>query len=212
MTSLIRPLKLRVCDDQNRPSIFINLYSELSYTERFGDRDSFTFSISRKAENVDYLVPGRVLIVPKDDSHDTMRALVIKQISADADTVTVSGCDYLWELFTYRLCLNGIQTGTGYDTMTGAAETLARHYIDVNIISATDTRRRDPNVTMETAHSPALGKTLTVNARLHSLQEILETICLTGGIGIEGVLVEDSSTQGWHVEIRMSEGTDRSQT
>lgn len=212
-TSLIDPLKLRVCDDNYNPSVIVNLYNALSYTERFANRDSFAFEIQRSAKNAEYLEVGKILLVPKDSTHETMRVLIIKQIEVNESTITVSGNDYIWDLLTARIVLDGTATGTGYDTQEGVAETVARHYIETNLTAAVNTSRRDELVYLEAAHDTPVGGNVKIEGRFQTLQEIMESICTQGQIGIEGVLVETTDVDwGWLIEIRISSGVDRSQT
>ena len=217
MTTLIPSVRIKLCDDNNIPAVFLSQFSEWSYTERINGRDSFEVTVPRSAPHADMLTPGRLIITQKTDDTSKQIVLIVKQVSVDSDSVTASGCDYLWELFAYRLVVAGLVTSDrlyddATDSQTGAAETVARHYIEYNLTSATDTSRQDSNVTLETAHSPALGGEVTIDARLDTLAEVLETCCIVGNIGIEGILVEDSTAQGWHIEIQITEGTDRSQT
>lgn len=211
--TMISPLRLRICDAEGLPSIGLAIYSGITYTERFADRDSFEFTISRKEQHAAELIPGRIVLVPADEQHDTMRALIIRQIEVDDTEITVSGTDYVWDLFGARISLAGTDSGTGYDTQTGPAETVARHYISANITAAADARRRDANVELETAHAEPYGSTVTIEARYQTLQEILESVCTQGGIGICGTVREDNTRPtGWYIEINILSGTDRSQT
>lgn len=212
MNNFIKPLHLRLCDENYFQTTPINLYSEITYTARFANRDSFEFTISRHAKHADKLRVGAILITPKEETSDSKRALIIKQIDVSDDTIVCSGNDYLWELFSVRLALTGTTTGTGYDTQTGPAETVARYYIQANITEAENELRRDALVKLEPEHETPLGDTCYIDARFQTLQEILESICTQGNIGITGELVEDASLEwGWHIEIRIQSGTDRSQ-
>jgi len=213
MTGLINPLILRVCDDEGKPTIFINLYSELTYAERFQERSSFEFSVSRNMKNADELIPGRFVILPKDQYRNRMRLMIIKQISVDETTITVSGCDYLWELLQYRIALYGTDTGTGTDKQTGVAETVARHFIAKNITECDDTRRRDPNIQLVVFPAHPVGKDVTIEGRFQTLAEIVETCCTVGEIGIDAELVvDDTKATGWYLSVSFLEGTDRSQS
>lgn len=199
---------LWICGDDYKPITPVTLYNDLSYTERFCDRDSFEFEISRDAKNAQHLLPGRVLIVPMPEDS---KALIIKQIEVTDKDIIVSGNDYLWDLLTARLALAGTKAGSGTDTQTGAAETVARHYIEANITAADNLLRRDDQVRLEAAHETPLGDEVTIEGRLQTLQDIMESICTQGKIGIRGVMKEDNTTpSGWYVEIQIRSGTDRS--
>ena len=79
-----------------------------------------------------------------------MYALIIKQIDATRDTITVSGNEYADDLLSARIALVNVQEGgVGADEIQDSAETAFRHYVNGNIIEATDTYRRDPFVTLE---------------------------------------------------------------
>lgn len=213
MSGLITPLILRVCDDEGKPTIFINLYSDLTYTERFMERSSFEFSVSRNMKNADELIPGRFVILPKDEYRQKMRLMIIKQVSVDESTITVSGCDYLWELLTYRIALYGTDEGTGTDKQTGVAETVARHFIAKNLTEATDTRRQDSNIQLVVFPPAPVGESVTIEGRFQTLAEIVETCCTVGKIGVDAELVvDDTKPTGWYLLVSFVKGTDRSQS
>lgn len=227
--SVIQNIPLIICNADAQQDSRITGYTSFEYTERWGARDSFTLSIPRAAPYAEQLLPGRIMIIPADRHHDDMRAVLIKQIKVDGDTIQVSGNDYVWDLLDARIVLAGTATDTGTDTQTNvAAETAARHYIVDNITDGKDGHgtsypaRQDPIIILEAVHTPALGAPVTVEGRLQTVAKIVESICEQSGhvdsgtelprLGVYGVVVEDASPRGWHIEVRFRVGADHSQT
>lgn len=212
MMELMDYLPLTLCDEQNRQTIRVTGYTSFEYIERWGQRDSFTLVLPRESKHAAEIFVGRIMLIPADDTHSDMRCVVIKQIKVDENKITATGNDYLWELMECRLVLVGTQLGSGTDTQTGVAETVARHYLNVNCLEAEDESRRDPFCVVEGVRSTPLGETVTIEGRLQSIASVMESICTQGGINIYGAVIEDGTDRGWHIEVRFSTGVDRSQT
>ena len=56
--------------------------------------------------------------------------LIIKQIDATRDTITVSGNEYADDLLSARIALVNVQDGAGADEIQDSAETAFRHYVN----------------------------------------------------------------------------------
>ena len=59
-----------------------------------------------------------------------MYALIIKQVDATKDTITVSGNEYADDLLSARIALVNVQDGVGADEIQDSAETAFRHYVN----------------------------------------------------------------------------------
>lgn len=209
MMTTIRAPELRLCDD-NYLYIGVIDYQKLEYEERWNGRDTWEMSLPRSATIAEYVQTGR--IVHYYDPDDTkIRALIIKQIDVDSETIKVTGNDYLGDLFGVRLALVNTQSGNGYDMQTGDAETVMRNYLSGNITEATVPARRDPLLKLAPVNL-LRGQNVSVAARFQPLLEILESCCTQGYVGWEGIVVEDEAqVWGWSIEFRVRIGVDRSQ-
>jgi hypothetical protein len=97
----------------------------------------------------------------------------------------------------------------GTDTIQDTAETAIRHYVNGNIIEATDTYRRDPFLALE-AVDYTRGETVTISARFDNLLDLCETIGTLGGIGWQSVVVDDDTKAwGWSIVMSIVEGNDK---
>jgi hypothetical protein len=115
-------------------------------------------------------------------------------------------------MFAERIASAYTSTGTGYDTQTGAAESLMRHYVDVNSIAALDgggnsaPNRTIPNLTLAT--DEGRGTTCTYSARYETVAEVLQALAYAGGLGWEVIL--DTTTR--ELVFQIIAGTDHSST
>lgn len=208
--TLIRSVEIRICDDALVPYAVLDTYESAVYTERFSGRDSFEITISRNAKNADLLTVGRILHY-YDREHNTTRAVIVKQVSVDSETITVSGNDYAGDLLGCRIATYATSTDTGYDTQIGSAETVMRHYIEVNLTNSSDAARCDPVFALAD-NDYTRGNLICVSARFQTLLELLETCCTLGECGWSASVVEDDSARGWHIVWDVRLGLDRTQS
>ena len=196
---LITAPEIRICDENYIPRIVLDGYKNLNYTERHRNRDSWSFEVSRNSVYAQYLIKGRIIHYVTGTS---VYALIINQIDATKDTITVSGNEYADDLLSAIIALVNVQVGAGTDEIQDTAETEIRHYVNGNIIEATDIYRRDPVLALE-AVDYARGETVTISARFDNLLDLCETIGSLGGIGWRSVVVDDD-TKPWGWKIVMS--------
>ena len=202
---LITAPEIRICDEDYIPRIVLDGYKNLTYTERHRNRDSWSFEVSRHSVYAQYLIKGRIIHYVTGTS---VYALIIKQVDATKDTITVSGNEYADDLLSARIALVNVLEGIGADEIQDSAETAFRHYVNGNIFEATDTYRRDPFLTLEPVDY-GRGETVTISARLENLLDLCETIGSLGGIGWRSVVVDDDSKAwGWKIVMSVVEGND----
>jgi len=202
---LITAPEIRICDENYIPRIVLDGYKNLTYTERHRNRDSWSFEVSRNSVYAQYLIKGRIIHYVTGTS---VYALIIKQVDATRDTITVSGNEYADDLLSARIALVDVKVGAGTDTIHDTAETAIRHYVNGNIIEATDTYRRDPFLALE-AVDYARGDTVTISARFENLLDLCETIGSLGSIGWRSVVVDDDTKAwGWKIVMSVIEGKD----
>jgi len=72
---------------------------------------------------------------------------------------------------------------TGFDIRTGAAETVIKEYVNVNLGPGAATGREVTGLTVET--DEARGSTVFANARFDQIQELIYNLAQVGGIGYQ---------------------------
>ena len=183
-------------------SISAEVYQYWRYERHLRTADSFEFKINKNHPKARNILNGDALLLVYYDGA-TARAGIIEQVQCSMsetgssdEVVTVTGRS--GGSFEHRLAVAGTATDTGYDTQTGAAETLLRHYVDVNCINALDgagdaaSTRIIPQLVLADTDEER-GVTCTYSARYETIAEILETICNASGLGWEIVFDRDSS-------------------
>lgn len=169
------------------------VYDYFRFTRNLRTAGDFELQINKNRAKAAYLLdPSAFLLVYFDGV--VSRAGIIEQIEcvlddtgAGGEVLTITGRS--GGMFSERLAVAGTQSETGYDTQTGAAETLIRHYVEVNAVSAQDAsgnpapQRNIPNLILETAPATGRGTVCTYSARYETLAEILEALSYAGGIG-----------------------------
>ena len=123
-------------------SISAEVYQYWRYERHLRTADNFEFKINKNHPKSQSILNGDALMLVYYDG-TTARAGIIEQVQCSMsetgssdEVVTVTGRS--GGSFEHRLAVAGTAVGTGYDTQTGAAETLLRHYVDVNCINALD--------------------------------------------------------------------------
>ena len=194
------------------------VYDYFRFTRNLRTAGDFELQINKNRNKASVLLnPSAFLIVYNDGV--VARAGIIEQIESSLDDTGAGGEMLIITgrsggMFAERLAVAGTASDTGYDTQTGAAETLIRHYVQQNAVSAVDAagnsapERNIPYLVLESAPTPARGIACTYSARYESLAEILEAICYAGEIRWD---VEfETSTK--HFLFRIISGTDHSST
>lgn len=184
-------------------SISAEVYQYWRYERHLRTADNFEFKINKNHPKSQSILNGDALMLVYYDG-TTARAGIIEQVQCSMsetgssdEVVTVTGRS--GGSFEHRLAVAGTAIGTGYDTQTGAAETLLRHYVDVNCINALDgagdaaSARVIPQLALSDTDG-GRGVTCTYSARYETIAEILETICNASGLGWEVDFDRDSAT------------------
>lgn len=187
-----------------------SVYDYFRYERQFRTADSFELRINRNAPKAETLLSPSAAYVVYFDSQ-TARAGRIEQVEctlsergAGDEMIIVSG--RAGGTFSGRLAAAGTLSGTGYDTQTGPAESLMRHYVEVNAVSALNERgnaataRNIPNLIL--ADDEGRGATCTYSARYETLAEVLQALSYAGGVGWEVVL----DTEARKLVFRVIEG------
>ena len=187
---------------------YVDAYDYLSWTRRYRRPGAWKCQINRYLPAAKEFIPGR-LVHFRRNGEDRLGLIETRQISVDisgrpSEIWTVAGREVLGILGD-RLCLHGVSTGTGYDGQTGAAETVMRHYVDVNAINPADPGRIVPFLTLSPTDD-GRGDTTTQKARFDVLVDLLESICAASGLGYRGRWSWDDR----RLYFEVLQGTDRS--
>jgi len=187
---------------------YADAYDYLSWTRRYRRPGAWKAQINRYLPAAKEFIPGR-LVHFKRNGEDRLGLIETRQISVDqsgrpSEQWTVAGREIIGILGD-RLCLAGVGTGTGYDEQTGAAETVMRHYVDVNAVQPADLARIVPFLALSPTDD-GRGDTTAQKARFDVLGDLLESICAASGLGYRGRWSWDDR----RLYFEVLEGTDRS--
>lgn len=167
---------------------YVDAYEYLSWTRRYRRPGAWKCQINRYLPAAKEFVPGR-LVHFRRNGEDRLGLIETRQISVDtsgrpSEQWTVAGREVLGILGD-RLCLHGVSTGTGYDVQTGPAETVMRHYVNINAINPADYTRIVPFLSLAPVDGGRGGATKQ-SARFDVLTDLLESICAASGLGYRG--------------------------
>ncbi len=208
---------IRVLDDdlQMIDSVSAEAYRYFRYERHLRAADVFEFKINKNHPKAIKLLNGTAFALMYYDGSAAHAGIIEKiecsmsESGSSDEVVTVTGRS--GGMFEHRLAVANTATGTGYDTQTGAAESLMLHYVDVNCVNALDasggdaSQRAVPKLTL--AADGGRGVTATYSARYETLVELLEIICSASGLGWEVVFDRDSAQFVFTVIV----GTDHSE-
>lgn len=207
--------KLIVCDATLTPVGSLDTYVSLSHTARFRSRHSWSIIVPRDTTLAAYLITGNILLYNDPDA-GVLRPFLIRQIvvHGEDETIELSGTDYASALFEKRFVLAGTLPGTGEYSETGLADDVFRSLVSKNVTAATRELLRDSLIHLETQIEPVRGLSIIVPIKYDvSLLDAIESACLAGNIGWDAVVIEDeTTTQGWSIELRCLTGRDLSET
>jgi len=183
--------ELIVYSDPGAPltlAAYVDAYEYLSWTRRYRRPGAWKCQINRYLPAAKEFVPGR-LVHFRRNGEDRLGLIETRQISVDtsgrpSEQWTVAGREVLGILGD-RLCLHGVSTGTGYDVQTGPAETVMRHYVNINAINPADYTRIVPFLSLAQVDGGRGGATKQ-SARFDVLTDLLESICAASGLGYRG--------------------------
>jgi hypothetical protein len=186
---------------------YVDAYEYLSWTRRYRRPGAWKCQINRYLPAAKEFVPGRLVYFQRN-GEDRLALIETRQISVDvsgrpSEQWTVAGREVLGILGD-RLCLHGVNTGSGYDEQTGAAETVIRHYVDVNTINPADPTRIVPFLVLAPTDE-GRGGTTSQKARFDVLADLLESICAASGLGYRGRWSWDD----WRLVFEVVQGIDR---
>jgi hypothetical protein len=165
----------------------LNSYRSLNWKHNWYADDTFEIIVNKERTNVDSLAEGGFIGYPStlgDGGWNIGCVDSIEKIQTEQGielwTVNGRGIESVLE---NREMAHTWATGDGFDTQTAEAELNMRHYMDVEVISATDTNRRMAGITLESVHNPLLGAAIEYKARMPmTLPTVLYDHCIQSGL------------------------------
>lgn len=201
--------ELLIFDDTLTFVGMIDDYQYLRWIRRYRRPGEFEFAINRYKNFVDQLIPGYFIAQQFNGNYRigriSRKEVQLSEQGKITENFIIGGNDGSG-IFNERICAHNISSGNGYDTQSTNAESAMRHYVDVNTINPTDIDRVVPNLVLDTNLNR--GGAIDIRARLQTLTEILESICLASNLGYQ--IVFDPVAQ--ELIFTILEGTDHSVT
>ena len=171
----------------------IDDYLYFAWRRKWRRPDEWQMEINRYARGTEYINPENLIVFQRTArSNGTVTENRVGRIEYMELALGESGkLSENWKLrggaysgiFDHRIALHDTNVGTGYDVQSGAAETVMRHYVDANCISATDLDRIVPMLTL--ASDQARGPSVSYRARFQYISQILEELSIYSGLGYE---------------------------
>lgn len=132
----------------------IDVYDSLKWTRRWREPGAFEVTMNRYMPGAENLVKGNFVSMYRGGKDRLGQILLRRNVmegGKDTEKVTVSGLD-LKGILMKRGALYGTDTSTGYDSQTKIlAGTAMRHYLDVNCISSSITKRNYSQLQLDTS-------------------------------------------------------------
>ena len=159
----------------------------LEYEKFFNGVGTFTAELPVSTRFRDNLEVNSVLMIDSGD------ALIVKNIKTTLDKITLTGYD-LNGLLCDRLTLTDKEDG--YDTQTGASETIIKHFVSANLVSCElDPNRNLPRFGIAEDKGRGLPGDNAM-PRLQNVQELVTEIC-------------GAAKLGWRISVDGSAGNDK---
>ena len=159
----------------------------LEYEKFFNGVGTFTAELPVSTRFRDKLEVNSLLMLDSGD------ALIVKNIKTTLDKITLTGYD-LNGLLCDRLTLTDKEDG--YDTQTGASETIIKHFVSANLVSCElDPNRNLPRFGIAEDKGRGLPGDNAM-PRLQNVQELVTEIC-------------GAAKLGWRISVDGSAGNDK---
>jgi len=180
----MKPLK--IFDSDFKFLAEIDDYEYFSWTRRYRKYDSFTLHINRHKNHTEHLIVGNIIAYERDGKFRggiiQHRELGLDENGKISETwVIVGNC--LDRVFEDRIALHNVSTGSGYDVQNDVAETVMKHYVNINCVNAVNPDRNIPNLVIAT--NKIRGNTVKYSARFQAIAQVLEELSLVSGLGHE---------------------------
>lgn len=185
----------------------IDNYQYLKWNFKYRKVDNFEFTVNRYKKNVDLLQEGNIVAVYINGAYSA-GIIELKELTLTGEGKISEDYHILGRgldgLLAERTALYNTDSGDGYDSQSDIAETVMRHYVDVNCISSSDSNRNYNLLELEA--DQIRGSAVKYDARFQYLSELLEELSLASGLGW-GVVLDSKNKK---LKFRIYQGTDRS--
>lgn len=168
----------------------LDFYDQLSWVDIYnfvGSPGGWQLTVNADDMAVDYLRlngSGITVTINGEVAFSGYKTKVERQQNADVSQYVFSGVDDSG-LLAARIAHPQPGTSappyssTAYDTRTGVCSTILRQYVDVNLGASAVSARKDSRVTL--AADPAIGMSVTGNARYQQLDMLLNELATQAG-------------------------------
>ncbi len=156
----------------------IDDYESLIWARKWHRPGEFELHININKQNTHTLQKENIVLFGDKAGVIRHREIVIDESGKGGETLLIKGSS-LSSLVGRRITLPPI--GNAYDAVNGNAETVLKHYVDVNCVNPADANRKIPNLII--APNSNRGINLKYQSRLKQLNEELEKISMISGLG-----------------------------
>lgn len=173
----------------------VDSYTSLRFVRRYYTAGEFELHIELDATNADQLQQLNLIML----GNDPRKAGIVlhRQLLLDKEgqeTLMIKGIT-LDGVIGWRITIPPI--GYGYDALTGNAETVMKHYVQVNAVSPIDARRVIPMLAI--APEQERGRRMHWQSRYKPLDDELAAIGAYAGLGWEVAL--DLEAKQWVFDV-----------
>lgn len=180
--------------------------ASFQYEKKFTGYGRFTLVLPLSQRWLDVLKLNYLVEVCQNGkSGSSADWFIIQAIDFDTKEITLTGYDLSY-LLTLRISVYINNDTQDYDPVSGTTAQCIKHYLDSNIISVSNTKRRMPMVFDGNGVSGTSNDVYL--AKLKPINEIVDELCDDAGIGY--VITADYSQPYAGLKFRLLSGIDRS--
>ncbi len=206
---MINPYPISIFDENLVRLAILDDYDYFTWTRNLRRPNTFELRVNRYKDDASQLDIGHYIVIYKAGAYRIWRIesleISLTEEGKKSEQWIVRGRS-IAGVFDERVVQDKISNPStqGLDTQTGSAETLLKHFVNVEAVNPTNPDRAVPNLVI--APDQERGPIFTISGRLQTLSELLEIICYTNGLGY--LVFYDLANQEFVFEV--VEGKDRS--
>lgn len=199
---------IRVIDKNFNLLAEIDDYEALIFTRSYHKYGQFELHININKKDTDKLQKDNLIIIGSDTKKVGIirhRELKLDESGKQSETLLVKGFE-LKSVLGRRFTVP--PAGQAYDYINNNAETVLKHYVDVNVINPTNVNRRIKNLII--ADNLNRGEQIKYQSRFKQLDSELEKISIVSGLGWTVYL--DIQNKKWVFDVLEGKDLTSSQT